>query len=1247
MKRILAALLAAVMLMSSAVFVSTAAAENAEMLCRTENLDSSWKQVSAGDTVYMVGDYDDKLDTEIREKTPNSKEASTHASQDTMAGSDTLWMQNTNTWAFGYVMEIKGIPEGETVTATVSSSSWSHDHQGVQGGGWISEPNKHTYTFRYDGTYTLYNTSYGAQKAIMRPDRVFTLWVRNYSITFNKDVEVRFLAQVEAVSGGTDPHDSDFSSPAKVTYHGRDGKALETVNVDVLDGYTPTTTSHYPAGAVALDYDMPDYVEGGITYTLIGWNTEPNAFRPNIEYAYGTMDVYPVYQATGVPFVTFMSEDGSEMLDRAPIIPGVTTETQVVPVKDSDTENDYTFDYWVDAEGNKVDITTLTEDTTVYAHFSQALKKYTISFVSQDGETVLAERVVEHGKALADIPTAEKADDTYQSYTFSRWAFFDGTEPDFTSVVGDMTVRPEFDAEFINPFTDLEEGRYYTEAAADALVNGILKGIDSTTFSPNGEANRAMLVTVLYRLEGEPDVSALPKTPFTDIKEGSYYYNALKWAYNTGVVSGLSATEFGPTSPLTREQFATMIYRYADQIRYYEMDVDEGTTLDGFADADTIHDYAKDAILWMTQESRKYLQGVPVEEEVYMQPAVATTRAMMATIMYRFQAEQDKLAVEFVTPDDEYTPIPFWFWNDTLTEEELERQIREFDSKGVNGFVIHPRLGLDPAIEYMGEEWMHFVRFAVELAAELDMTVFLYDEAMYPSGSCHGQVVAANADHASIGLRMSETMDLASGEIMIGQTEKNGTTYYFIQGFTGGHIRGVYYGEDDGQAGAPASADLLNPDAVASFIALTHQKYYDELSEYFGNTIQAIFTDEPSIMGRYCDSRMISWTWDFVDEFMALGYEMEDLYYLFKTEGSYGAKVKEDYETLVYERLKEVYYGQIADWCEEHGIALTGHPASSMDIGLLSEFDIPCQDIVWQYIYPGDGTNVNGEHSTMGKCASDSARHLGKERNGNECFGVCGHKDDPYKFTREDFKFYVDWLFSRGCNLIIPHAFYYSIRDARKDERPPQVGIHGEFWEDYTELTAYVKRVSKMNTNSVNMTDIAVMCTEDYLPSVAVKPLYENQIEFNYLEENLLDMVTIERGAAKIARQSYRVIITDRTYDEATEAFLKEFQAAGGTVIRWQQYQSKTADYVQTLRSLSLVDIDIDAHKDLRMTHVRKYGADAVFLSNEGEDTVETVIHENVKAIWDPETGAMIENYSGDELAITLEKRESIYVILK
>ena len=588
--------------------------------------------------------------------------------------------------------------------------------------------------------------------------------------------------------------------------------------------------------------------------------------------------------------------------------------------------------------------------------------------------------------------------------------------------------------------------------------------------------------------------------------------------------------------------------------------------------------------------------------------------------------------------------MPFWFWNDTLTEGEIARQMREFKAHGVDGFVIHPRLGLDPEIPYMGEKWLYFVRYAVALAKELGMKVMLYDEAMYPSGSCAGQVVAENPDFCAKGLKMADSPALTEGEMLVGQTDYDGKPVFFIQTPTRGTIRGVYYGQDDGEPGAPPAADLLNPEAVATFIRLTHQRYYDALAEFFGDPIIAIFTDEPSLAGRGALPGLIPWTAELWQDFTSLGYDESHLPALFIEADEAAARVKQDYLQLLFERMGRSYYGQISDWCRDHGILLAGHPEKSSDIDLLSRFGIPCQDIVWRYLYPGEPTNVRGEHSTMGKCASDSARHRGKRRNGNECFGVCGHRDNPYAFERADMKWYLDWLFARGCNLIIPHAFYYSLRDKRREERPPEVGMHSVFWSEYKEISDYVKRCCAFNTDSVNVTDVAVLCTERDLPHEAVRVLYENQVEFNYLERSLLDKVEVADGEGRIANQAYRVMIIDRDFDPRTIAFLTDFQARGGVVLDRRRFTNDEA-FLEAVRRESRTVLNIRATEHLRMTHLRKYGVDVVFLSNEGEEPISAVIDEPIAEIWDSEQGTRTR-HNTDTLTLTLEPRKSVHLIL-
>lgn len=602
----------------------------------------------------------------------------------------------------------------------------------------------------------------------------------------------------------------------------------------------------------------------------------------------------------------------------------------------------------------------------------------------------------------------------------------------------------------------------------------------------------------------------------------------------------------------------------------------------------------------------------------------------------------EKLIFEFKNPSNEFTPIPFWFWNDDLSKDEIKRQIKEFNSKGVNGFIIHPRIGLPESIKYMSKEWLEFVKFAVSEAKNLGMKVMLYDEAMYPSGSCHGEVIKVNPDFASKCLVMREENTCAEDEELVAEILKNGKKYYFFESFSKGTIRGIHFGEDDGEANAPPSANLLDPNAVSCFINLTHQRYFDFLKEEFGNTIISIFTDEPMICGRV-PYTCVPWTSGLEKTLRQKGFEMDDLYYLFeKGDSERSKKANNIFENVIRDRLEESYYKQISVWCKDHNISFIGHPEKSTDISVLKHFDIPCQDIVWRYVAPGEDTAIRGAHSTMAKCASDSARHRGKRRNGNECFGCCGHIDDKYAFTRDDMKWYIDWLFVRGCNLIIPHAFFYSIRDARKDERPPDVGLNNSFWGEYKEISDYIKRCSAMNTDSKNITDIAVLCSSEDLPWNAAKELYESQIEFNYLEYSLLNECEISSGKCKILNNEYKILIIDDIYSDIADDCLQKFELSGGIVINYAQ---KT-DFIEQMLKYSSTILNIDSHPSLRITRINKYGVDILFCVNEGEEGFKTTIHEQIDYVLDPENGS-VTKYEENEYELNLLPRKSLYLVLK
>lgn len=164
--------------------------------------------------------------------------------------------------------------------------------------------------------------------------------------------------------------------------------------------------------------------------------------------------------------------------------------------------------------------------------------------------------------------------------------------------------------------------------------------------------------------------------------------------------------------------------------------------------------------------------------------------------------------------------------------------------------------------------------------------------------------------------------------------------------------------------------------------------------------------------------------YDFIPHLAALWYD----------DAPDAAQRRADYSRAIRMRLEETFYQPLHDWCSKHDVALMGHPAAADDLAHLRFFQIPGQDVVWRTIVPGPSATDHPQ-STTAKCASSAAMHHDRRRNSMECFGAYGRE-----LTWDEMVWLANWCFVRGTNMIIPHAFYYSVRGPRADERPPDVG---------------------------------------------------------------------------------------------------------------------------------------------------------------------------------------------------------------
>ena len=225
--------------------------------------------------------------------------------------------------------------------------------------------------------------------------------------------------------------------------------------------------------------------------------------------------------------------------------------------------------------------------------------------------------------------------------TRNIWSFTVTAEDGVTTAVYTVTVntaalpepitpgvdnkKPAPKPEVKLPFTDVSTSDWFYNDVAFVYENGLFSGTDSRSFSPNASMTRAMLVTVLYRLEGEPTVTG--RSSFTDVRSGAYYEKSVIWAAANGIVTGTDSTSFSPDAKVTREQLAAILYRYA---QYRKLDTDASAKLNSFTDADSVSAYASEALGWAVSEG--LINGASGK----LMPKGDATRAQVAAILHRF-----------------------------------------------------------------------------------------------------------------------------------------------------------------------------------------------------------------------------------------------------------------------------------------------------------------------------------------------------------------------------------------------------------------------------------------------------------------------------------------------------------------------------------------------------------------------------------------------------------------------------------
>lgn len=304
-------------------------------------------------------------------------------------------------------------------------------------------------------------------------------------------------------------------------------------------------------------------------------------------------------------------------------------KTVLVPVAASDSTNGlFTVSY--DAELLKLESVTY-GGMTLHSGVT-AKGKVTVGYASESAYTGTAASFLFSYAGLEDSTKTTLTLDVRQdgAAAGSGESAFEITleVPGYQTVTGDPANKPSVKPSGSRPqFDDVSRGDWFYDSVMDMVELGHMNGISAAKFAPNSGLTRAMLVTILYRMDGQEAVSE--RSGFTDVVKGSYYEEAVNWASAKNIVNGYSATIFAPNDPITRQQMAAILWRYA---QYKGVSVKaNGTTMPDFADRGEIASWAGEAVSWAY--SRGIMTGKSASR---LDPNGGTTRAEAAAMMLRF-----------------------------------------------------------------------------------------------------------------------------------------------------------------------------------------------------------------------------------------------------------------------------------------------------------------------------------------------------------------------------------------------------------------------------------------------------------------------------------------------------------------------------------------------------------------------------------------------------------------------------------
>ena len=498
--------------------------------------------------------------------------------------------------------------------------------------------------------------------------------------------------------------------------------------------------------------------------------------------------------------------------------------------------------------------------------------------------------------------------------------------------------------------------------------------------------------------------------------------------------------------------------------------------------------------------------------------------------------------------EKKYQCIPFWSWNDELDEKGLVDQVEWMNDNGVGGFFMHARGGLKT--EYLGEKWFSCIKACSEKAEELGMEAYAYDENGWPSGFVGGKLLDDIENH---------DMYLT---FTIGAYDEKAAVSYDMSGDALVRVNApcenclnIYTNH------AASTADILNPEVVDKFIAMTHEEY----AKRDTYSLKGFFTDEP---------QYYRWGTSYTKVLPAYFQETygEDIFdgigLLFVEKEGYRAfryKYWKAMQALMLKNFAEKVY----NWCDEREYKLTGHYVEESTLGGQMWCCGGCMPFYEYEHIPGiDWLSRSAWKSIAAPQVASVAAQLGKPQVLTETYGCCG-----WDVTPQELKEIAECQYVDGVNLMCQHLLPYTEHGQRKRDYPAHYSkVNPWVRKNFKEFNDYFSVIGKMIAESEALVNVAVLHPirstyfnykrdsvdrhgigelEDGMYAVE-RELSWRQIPHHYLDETLLAKYgKVENKQMILGKCAYDFIVIPKIYtmDKTTEVLLRTFVEVGGKVL--------------------------------------------------------------------------------------------------